>query len=47
MKIIYNVRHRYAIRLKFADKSLTFLTTLVFGNIFCIAASFRHLLLLT
>ena len=33
MKIIYNVRHRYAIRLKFADESLTFLTTSVFGNI--------------
>ena len=33
MRIIYNVRHRYAIRLKFAGKSLTFLTTLVFENI--------------
>ena len=29
MKIINNVRHRYAIRLEFGDKFLTFLTTLV------------------
>ena len=29
MRIIYNVRHRYGIRLKFGDKFLTFLTKLV------------------
>ena len=29
MRIIYNVKHRYVIRLKFADKFLTFLTKLV------------------
>ena len=29
MKIINNVRHRYAIRLEFGEKFLTFLTTLV------------------
>ena len=29
MRISYNVRHRYAIRLKFGDNFLTFLTKLV------------------
>ena len=29
MKVIYNVKHRYAIRLKFRDKCLTFPTKLV------------------
>ena len=30
MGIIYNVKNRYVIRLKFGDKLLTFLTKLVF-----------------
>ena len=29
MRITYNVRHRYAIHLKFGEKLLTFLTKLV------------------
>ena len=29
MRIIYNIKHRYAICLKFGDKFLTFLTKLV------------------
>ena len=29
MKVIYNVKHRYAIRLKFGEKFLTSLTKLV------------------
>ena len=29
MRVIYNVKHRYAIRLKFGGKFLTFLTKLV------------------
>ena len=26
MRVIYNIKHRYAFRLKFGDKFLTFLT---------------------
>ena len=29
MKVIYNIKHRYVIRLKFADQFLTSLTKLV------------------
>ena len=31
MKVIYNIKHRYAIRLKCGDKLLTFLINLVVG----------------
>ena len=52
--IIYNVRHCYAIRLKFGDKFLTFLTKLVLEGkpvsalqakkiYFHTVVSFRHL----
>ena len=35
MRITYNVRHRYAIRFKFVDKCLTFLTKLVLEGKAC------------
>ena len=46
MKIIYNVRHRYAIRLKFGDKFLTFLTKLVLEGKTSISSTIKENLLL-
>ena len=59
MRIIYNVKYRYVILLKFGGKLLTFLTKLVLEgkasicstakeiNYFYIVVSFRHLLSLS
>ena len=46
MKIIYNVRHCYAIRLKFGDKFLTFLIKLVLKRKPSICSTIRENLLL-
>ena len=46
MRIIYNVRHRYAIRLKFGDKFLTFLTKLVLEGKTSISSTIKENLLL-
>ena len=46
MKIIYNVRHRYAIRLKFGDKFVTFLTKLVLEGKTSISSTIKENLLL-
>ena len=46
MRIIYNVRHRYAVRLKFGDKFLTFLTKLVFEGKASICSATKENLLL-
>ena len=58
MRIIYNIKDRYVICLKFGDKSLTFLAKLVLEGklvsslqskkiFFYIIVSFRHLLSLS
>ena len=46
IRIIYNVRHRYAIRLKFEDKFLTFLTKLVLEGKASICSTVKENLLL-
>ena len=46
MRIIYNERYRYASRLKFGGKFLTFLTRLVFGEKASICATITETLLL-
>ena len=46
MKIIYNVKHRYAIRMKFEDKILTFLTKLVLEAKASICSKIKENLLL-
>ena len=58
MGVIYNVKHRYTVRMKFGDKFLTSLTKLVLKRkpvsapqskkiYFHIVVSFRHLLSLS
>ena len=58
MRSIYNIKHRYAIRIKFGDKFLSSLTKLVLEakasncstikeNLFYIVVSFWHLLSLS
>ena len=46
MKIIYNVKYRYAIRLKFGDKFLTSLTNLVLQAKASICSTIKENLLL-
>ena len=46
MRIIYDVKHRYAIRLKFGDKFLTFLTKLVLKMKASICSTVKENLLL-
>ena len=46
MIIIYNVQHRYAIRLKFGDKILTSLTKLVLAAKAIICSTIKENLLL-
>ena len=46
MRIIYNARHRYALRLKCGDKFLTFLTKLVLQGKAGIGSTIKENLLL-
>ena len=46
MRIIYNVKHRYVIRMKFGDKFLTFLTNLVLETKASICSTIKENLLL-
>ena len=46
MRVIYNVKRRYAIRLKFEDKFLTFLTKLVLEPKASICSTIKENLLL-
>ena len=46
MRYIYNVRHRYTIRLKFGDKFLIFLTKLVLEVKTSICSSIKENVLL-
>ena len=46
MRIICNVKHRYAIRLRFGEKFLTFLTKLVFQRKASICSTIKENLLL-
>ena len=46
MRYIYNVKHRYTIRLKFGDKFLVFLTKLVLEVKTSICSSIKENLLL-
>ena len=46
MRVIYNVKHRYAIRLKFGNKSLTSLTKLELKAIASICSTIKENLLL-
>ena len=46
MRVMYNVKHRYAIRLKFGDKFLTSLTSLVLEAKASICSTIKENLLL-
>ena len=46
MRVFYNVKHCYAIRLKFGDKFLTFLTKLVLEATASICSTIKENLLL-
>ena len=46
MRIIYNVKHRYVIRMKFGDKFLTFLTNLVLETKASICSTIKENMLL-